>query len=394
MGLKATNREQCWNKEELKNNQLAVQEPKRATRLALPALGAISEDIRKSLGLPTDAELREADQSRSRPADDWDLIDAKHLDFEAKPFVGRMRGYPYAFYIHQINFGGKLRWNASPCNPFMPGSPGEEELMIWDNLGSPLFEGKQNWRDAQKYEDSAKKRDKSHHILSEILKSTEKEGEKEKVLDLACGVGLIPELCRDNNYDFTCVDASTAMLKHLKGKTLKNVGELEEYRYPGRLPFREGTFSRVVCNGLFPYVVSLEPFVVEAKRVLKKGGLAHFSFIPSRNDSRLYIPTSNGVLKSDYFRTPKGYPRLPHAAPAELRLREAARAEGSIEVKTAQGTARLRMAWNTPKVKEMLVTAGFTIQDEREHFVHRDCSSDIQYGIPTRYCFLTAQLTA
>lgn len=97
-----------------------------------------------------------------------------------------------------------------------------------------------------------------------------KKGEKYRLLDLGCGPGSMVEYLKHiPNLEIYGIDISPAMLKIAREK-YPNITFLESDAED--LPFDDGYFDVVLCSGMLHHFPSLDPILLEIKRVLKDGG--------------------------------------------------------------------------------------------------------------------------
>ena len=92
-----------------------------------------------------------------------------------------------------------------------------------------------------------------------------------RTLDVACGVGQLPVRIHDGGGEGWGIDASAEMLGlnafvHPRGKAVLARGLAEE------LPFRDGAFERVICQGSLDHFVHPGAFMAEAARILRPDG--------------------------------------------------------------------------------------------------------------------------
>ncbi|MEO2153910.1 MAG: class I SAM-dependent methyltransferase [Aquificota bacterium] len=107
--------------------------------------------------------------------------------------------------------------------------------------------------------------------LNNLIKTLPSKGEK--VLDIACGTGILfPELSKRFDY-VVGLDYSLPMLKQAQKKGLKNTSLVRGDAL--KLPFKEETFSTVVISLGLRHFPDIETALREAHRVLKKEGTIH-----------------------------------------------------------------------------------------------------------------------
>ncbi len=116
------------------------------------------------------------------------------------------------------------------------------------------------------------------------------EGSPGRVLDVGCGFGQQMMLLRERGWDAWGLDASLDLARY------------SSTRFPDRaptvcaiaesLPFADGSFDRVVCQGSLDHFAQPEAFLREVSRILKPDGraiiaLANYGSLSSRFGSRL-----------------------------------------------------------------------------------------------------------
>lgn len=133
-----------------------------------------------------------------------------------------------------------------------------------------------------KWDEVREKLDSSHKKMAECLKPLLKPGDC--VLDVGSGTGGIEEHFQDDDAGarFWCMDGNTAMLNRLKSRNFAYVqGTALCVLGPTlTLPFHNGSFNHVVCNGVIPYLsdATFRRLAHEMYRVLMPGGRAYLSF--------------------------------------------------------------------------------------------------------------------
>jgi ubiquinone/menaquinone biosynthesis C-methylase UbiE len=95
---------------------------------------------------------------------------------------------------------------------------------------------------------------------------------KDKILDVGCGDGFYSYLLSQlGDFDLTGIDSDAAALKNAKkqvnNKSLKLVvGDVL------KMPFKAGTFNKVVCSEVLEHLPDDKKGLMEINRVMKKGG--------------------------------------------------------------------------------------------------------------------------
>ncbi|MCI4330345.1 MAG: class I SAM-dependent methyltransferase [Thermoplasmata archaeon] len=99
-------------------------------------------------------------------------------------------------------------------------------------------------------------------------------GPDQSVLDVACGPGTVTGACRELGARVVSVDLSAPMLALLRSRFSDapvGRGSAE------RLPFRDSSFDRVLCNLGLLHFPSPEAALAEGRRVLRPGGRGAWS---------------------------------------------------------------------------------------------------------------------
>lgn len=102
----------------------------------------------------------------------------------------------------------------------------------------------------------------------------------ERALDVACGTGRGVLMLQERSRLVVGVDGTLDMLRHARGKT-RDMAAFYCRANGAQLPFPDDTFDLVTCLNflhLFPEKSAKVAFVLEAARVLKRGGTAIFEF--------------------------------------------------------------------------------------------------------------------
>ncbi len=125
--------------------------------------------------------------------------------------------------------------------------------------------------------------------------------ERSKVLDIACGPGIMISGLRAKQCEITCTDAAPEMIARIK----------EEYGEPSdltavvgnayELPFDSNSYDVATAMGLIEYLENETVFLQEANRVLKPGGMFIITFpnyySPWRAINRLFVGLKHAFNK-------------------------------------------------------------------------------------------------
>ncbi len=210
---------------------------------------------------------------------------------------------------------------------------------------------------ADTYDELATKNDMSHGILSAAAVKNIETGDK--VLDIACGTGLVSEPLMRAGAEVFGVDGEEAMLSKFEKKGVaKDHLHMADLMGNGvKLPYASDYFDCIVCNGFLYYVRDFGPLFAEAQRVLKSGGRFHFSF------------------EEEYGEDGKDYKIIEGRRVSKIMLEQ-----------------RNRMVYfhNRPQTQALLAMQGFSEVDlTKPTFVHNSPTT----GRPVYYTFVDARKT-
>ncbi|OGO50942.1 MAG: hypothetical protein A2148_02275 [Chloroflexi bacterium RBG_16_68_14] len=99
-------------------------------------------------------------------------------------------------------------------------------------------------------------------------------GSPGRLLDVACGFGGQLALLRHGVREAWGLDASLALLRHCRQRFAAEDGAPLVGAVAEALPFRSGSFDRIVCQGSLDHFAQPGSFLREVARVLKPDGLA------------------------------------------------------------------------------------------------------------------------
>jgi len=98
----------------------------------------------------------------------------------------------------------------------------------------------------------------------------------QRILDLGCGTGQMPEYLTDVALEWTGVDLCSGMLRHARESG--RYGEIRRMNVERRrYPFAAGSFDAVVAGGVLEFTANLETVLWEVRRILRGGGHLAFS---------------------------------------------------------------------------------------------------------------------
>ncbi len=112
-----------------------------------------------------------------------------------------------------------------------------------------------------------------------------------RVLDVACGLGGQLALLRERGWDAWGLDASMALARHIQRRFERDAPVV--VAVAEALPFRSGSFDRIVCQGSLDHFPQPRAFMREVARVLKPNGhaiigISNFDSLSCRLGQGLY----------------------------------------------------------------------------------------------------------
>ena len=125
----------------------------------------------------------------------------------------------------------------------------------------------------------------------------------EKVLDLGSGYGVYTDYLRSIGGDVIGIDGAQAMVDIAKEKYPDCTFMIADITRP--LPFEDDSFDIVFCNQVLMDIENVETVLKECKRVLKSGGILHYSIVHPAffggNWTKDKTSGKNGKLISSYL---------------------------------------------------------------------------------------------
>ena len=134
----------------------------------------------------------------------------------------------------------------------------------------------------------------------------------ERVLDLGCGSGRHSwHICKLNHCSLCAADLDLESLqknRYMLGEIDRENGVKGKWNVlqgnAMRLPFKDGSFDKIICSEVMEHVVDDEQAARELFRVLKDGGLLSIS-VPEHMMESIYWK-----LSEDYHTNPGGHIRI------------------------------------------------------------------------------------
>ncbi len=108
----------------------------------------------------------------------------------------------------------------------------------------------------------------------ELITDKATEGNAGRVLEVSCGIGLQMERLRKRGWETWGLEASGELALHCHQKFAEDGGVPLVVALAEALPFRDGSFDRVVCQGSLDHFTKPREFMEEAARVLRPDGHA------------------------------------------------------------------------------------------------------------------------
>ncbi len=110
--------------------------------------------------------------------------------------------------------------------------------------------------------------------VPELVTEVATGGGPHRVLDVACGFGGQLALLSEHSVEAWGLDASMPLLKYCRLRFADDGGAPLVCAAAEALPFRSGSFDRIVCQGSLDHFAQPRSFMREAARVLKPDGRA------------------------------------------------------------------------------------------------------------------------
>jgi ubiquinone/menaquinone biosynthesis C-methylase UbiE len=108
-----------------------------------------------------------------------------------------------------------------------------------------------------------------------------------KVLDLACGTGILSRRLEEQGFCVTGVDFSFQSLCSLKQK-MKSIRVIQADA--SALPFESGSFDVVTCMGAWRHFADPQQVLHEVSRILRRDGIFLVGYFPPKLGGLLTIP--------------------------------------------------------------------------------------------------------
>jgi SAM-dependent methyltransferase len=135
-----------------------------------------------------------------------------------------------------------------------------------------------------------------HRIFPKVFKNKR----REKILDIAAGMGVVAKRIRDGYPSFMlCNDISELSLKSLKRNQLDSISfDLDEPDH--FFPFPDETFDVIISLATMEHIINLDHHIMEIRRILQKDGYLYIS-APNYSGIHFIIPF---LIKGKTFHDP------------------------------------------------------------------------------------------
>jgi SAM-dependent methyltransferase len=129
--------------------------------------------------------------------------------------------------------------------------------------------------------------------MPQLIAAKATEGARGRVLDIACGFGLQMERLREHGWETWGLEASNDLARYCNVRFAGEGGAPLVCAIAEELPFRDGSFDRIVCQGSLDHFAQPQAFMQEAARILKPNGRAviaihNYSSLSCRLGANLY----------------------------------------------------------------------------------------------------------
>ena len=165
---------------------------------------------------------------------------------------------------------------------------------------------------------------------AEDLASRLKGKKFERVLEIACGTGIVTRRLRDAlpaSTELVATDLNTDMFEFAKRKFEKGENVRWQQADACALPLADGSFEAVICQFGFMFVPDKAAAMRESYRVLRNGGLFLFNVWDSF-DANPFADIANSTIASFFDRDPPKFYQIPFSLHDSDQVRELLRNAG------------------------------------------------------------------
>ncbi len=142
-------------------------------------------------------------------------------------------------------------------------------------------------------------RDDNRIRVRGILEDIQRRAGGQRLLDIGCGAGFIFDAGHDLFEKLDGIDLTGEMLARIEQRP-----NLTTRIAPAEaLPFPDGTFNVVTCNGVLHHIEDVGVVLAEARRVLRPGGVFYADEIPSGDFRQAVSALDSGAPMSDLLRS-------------------------------------------------------------------------------------------
>jgi ubiquinone/menaquinone biosynthesis C-methylase UbiE len=132
-----------------------------------------------------------------------------------------------------------------------------------------------------------------------ILEDLQRRTGGRRLLDIGCGAGFIFDTSHDFFERLDGIDITGEMLALVESRP-----NVTTHRAPAEtLPFADGIFDVVTCNGVLHHIEHISRALAEARRVLRPGGVFYADEIPSILCRQSLSSLNDGGRLSDLLRS-------------------------------------------------------------------------------------------
>lgn len=152
----------------------------------------------------------------------------------------------------------------------------------------------------------------------------------ERVLEIACGTGIVTRRLRDTlpaTTEIVATDLNPDMFEFAKRKFEKRENIRWQQADACALPFADSSFDAVICQFGFMFVPDKAAAMREAYRVLNRNGLFHFNVWDSF-DANPFADIANTTIASFFDRDPPKFYQIPFSLHDSGQVRELLRNAG------------------------------------------------------------------